>query len=234
MKTICIILARGGSKGLKNKNLRKLNNKPLIYYPIYYAKKSKVIDNIVVSTDSQTIAKVARSFGAEVPFIRPKKLALDSTTTESSLKHALISYETLHKTKFDICVFLTATDVFRETKWITNSVKILKKNKNIESVFSGYKTHKNFWEWNKRSKKWIRIRPWMKKYASRQIKKNKIIREDTGLACASKASLWRKGKRIGDKVHILINEDSFSSIDIHDKNDLDLANFAYKLRFKKK
>ena len=59
---ITIILARGGSKGLKNKNLRKLNGKPLIYYPIDAAKKSKYIGNIIVSTDSQKIASVAKKY----------------------------------------------------------------------------------------------------------------------------------------------------------------------------
>ena len=73
----------------------------------------------------------------------------------------------------------------------------------------------------------------MKKYASRQTKKNKIVREDTGLACASRAYLWRKGRRIGDKVHILVNDDSFTSIDIHNQDDLKLANFAIKLRKRK-
>ena len=81
-----------------------------------------------------------------------------------------------------------------------------------------------------KKKSWKRLKPWMKKYASRQIKKNKIVREDTGLACASRAYLWRKGKRIGDKVHILVNDDSFTSIDIHNQDDLKLANFAIKLR----
>ena len=71
-KIICIILARGGSKGLKKKNLRKINGKPLIYYPIRDAKKTKLIDQIIVSTDDKKIAKTAAKYGAKVPFIRPK------------------------------------------------------------------------------------------------------------------------------------------------------------------
>ena len=233
MKSICIILARGGSKGLKHKNIKKLDGMPLIYYPIMHAKKSKVIDKIIVSTDSYKVAKIAKLHGAEVPFIRPKKLSMDKTSTEDSLKHALLTYEKIIKTKFDICVFLTATDIFRKTNWIVNSVNILKKNRRLESVFSGNETHKNFWEWDKKKKSWKRLKPWMKKYASRQTKKNKIVREDTGLACASRAYLWRKGRRIGDKVHILVNDDSFTSIDIHNQDDLKLANFAIKLRKRK-
>ena len=69
----------------------------------------------------------------------------------------------------------------------------------------------------------------MKNYSSRQVKKY-VVREDTGLFCASKASLWRKGKRIGDNVEIILNDDSFSVIDIHNNEDLRLANAAMKIR----
>ena len=71
-KVICIIPARGGSKGIKNKNLMKVNKKPLIFYPINAALKSKVCDYIFVSTDSDKIAKVAKSYNASVPFLRKK------------------------------------------------------------------------------------------------------------------------------------------------------------------
>jgi len=224
---ITIILARGGSKGLKNKNLRKLNGKPLIYYPIDAAKKSKYIGNIIVSTDSQKIASVAKKFGAIIPFIRPKKLSGSLATTEKTLQHALINYEKLIGRKFKICVFLTATDIFRKISWIDKCVEYLYKNKKIESVFFGYKTSKNYWEY--KNGKWTRLKKWMRVYSSRQIRKT-IVREDTGLACASRAELWRKGKRIGDKVKIYTNEDSFSHIDIHTLEDLKLAEAAKKIR----
>ena len=71
-KVICIIPARGGSKGLKFKNLQKINNKPLIYYPIKAAIRSGVCDKVCVSTDSIEIAKVAKKYGAEVPVLRKK------------------------------------------------------------------------------------------------------------------------------------------------------------------
>ena len=224
---ITIILARGGSKGLKNKNLRKLNGKPLIYYPIDAAKKSKYIGNIIVSTDSKKIASVAKKFGATVPFIRPKKLSGSFATTEKALQHALINYEKLIGRKFKICVFLTATDIFRKVSWIDKCIEYLYKNKKIESVFFGYKTSKNYWEY--KNGKWTRLKKWMRIYSSRQIRKT-IVREDTGLACASRSQLWRRGKRIGDKVKIFTNEDSFSHIDIHTLEDLKLAEAAKKIR----
>ena len=73
-KVLCIIPARGGSKGIKLKNLQLLGGKPLIYYPIKAAIDSKVCDKIIVSTDNHKIAKVAKKFGAEVPFLRKKKI----------------------------------------------------------------------------------------------------------------------------------------------------------------
>ena len=69
---ICIIPARGGSKGLVNKNMLEFNGEPLIVRPIQHAKKSGVIGTILVTTDNKKIAKIAKQFGADVPFLRPK------------------------------------------------------------------------------------------------------------------------------------------------------------------
>ena len=71
-KIICIIPARSGSSGLKNKNIKIINGKPLLYWPIKAAKKSKIIDEIMVTTDSKKIQKKAINFGANAPFLRPR------------------------------------------------------------------------------------------------------------------------------------------------------------------
>ena len=92
-KLICIIPARKGSKGLKNKNIKKLRNIPLIAWSILTAKKCKLIDELIVSTDSIEISKIAKKYGAKVPFIRPKKLANDKSSTFSVLKHAINFYK---------------------------------------------------------------------------------------------------------------------------------------------
>ena len=78
-----------------------------------------------------------------------------------------------------------------------------------------------------------KVSKWMENYTSRQIAP-KLYREDTGLACASRAFLWRKGKRIGKRVKIIINEDSFTGIDIHDHKDIYLADAAMKYLIKNK
>ena len=85
LKIASIILARSGSKGLKNKNILKLNGKPLLYYAIEAAKSSKKIHRVFVSTDSIKISKIAKFYGAEVPFLRNRKYSGDFASTESSL-----------------------------------------------------------------------------------------------------------------------------------------------------
>ncbi len=84
-----IILARKGSKGLKNKNIRRLRNKELIFWPINAAIKSKYIDDVFVSTDCPKILKISKNYGAQVPFLRPKKLAQDKSKSFDAIKHWL-------------------------------------------------------------------------------------------------------------------------------------------------
>lgn len=89
MGIIAIIPARGGSKGLTKKNIKSLNGKPLIFYTIEEAKKSVYIDKVVVSTDDEEIADIAKQIGAEVPFLRPKELAKDDTPGIYPIVHAV-------------------------------------------------------------------------------------------------------------------------------------------------
>ena len=88
-KILGLITARGGSKGLPRKNIRTLLGKPLIAWTIDQALSSKYLDKIVVSTDSKTIADISIEFGAEAPFLRPKKLATDTATSVDVINHAL-------------------------------------------------------------------------------------------------------------------------------------------------
>lgn len=226
---ICIIPARGGSKGIKLKNLRKVCGKPLIYYPIRAAIKSRVCDRILVSTDCEKIKKEAIKFGAEVPFLRKKKYSGDKISTEKTLKNALTEAEIFYNTSFDICVFLTCTNIFRKAAWIRQAVNTLKKNSSIDSSFSVHSFYKHLW--HKVNGIFCKTSNWMHSYTSRQVGK-KIFREDTGLALASRSKFWRNGKRIGKKVHFIVNSDPFTGIDIHTEKDLYLAEMA--MRYQKK
>lgn len=89
MKTLCIIPARGGSKGIPRKNIKLFLGKPLLAWSIETAIRSGVADRTIVSTDDEEIAAIAKKYGAEVPFLRPADLAMDSTPTLSVLQHAV-------------------------------------------------------------------------------------------------------------------------------------------------
>ena len=88
-KPICIIPARAGSKGVSNKNIRLIAGKPLISYTIKSALESKIFSHVIVTTEDKKIAAIAKKYGAEVPFLRPKYLATDSTPMAPVILHAI-------------------------------------------------------------------------------------------------------------------------------------------------
>ena len=88
-KIICLIIARGGSKSLPNKNIIKINKIPLIAYSILQAKQIKFIQRVIVSTDSEKIMKISKKFGAEILFKRPKKISGDLSTDFEVFEHAI-------------------------------------------------------------------------------------------------------------------------------------------------
>ena len=107
MKPICIIPARSGSKRIKNKNIKILNGHPLIGFVINLAKKSKIFQDIVVSTDSIKIAKIAKKYGAKVPFIRCRYLSDDYTPTHLVVQNAVELMNT-YQTKYHFCIYPTS------------------------------------------------------------------------------------------------------------------------------
>lgn len=146
MKIVGIIPARGGSKSIPLKNLRDFCGKPLIAWSILSAKKSD-LDRVVVSTDNENIATVAREYGAQVPFIRPSELAKDDVGMEPVLKHA---YEWLRKNEgyeADALMLLQSTSPLRQTFHINEMLELFKKS-GADSVVSVNETpanHTPYW-----------------------------------------------------------------------------------------
>tara|TARA_B100001146_G_C16194795_1_gene441060 strand:- start:388 stop:1089 length:702 start_codon:yes stop_codon:yes gene_type:complete len=134
-KVLAIIPARSGSKGVKNKNIKSLNEQPLISYTILQAKKSKLISKTIVSTDSNEIAEISRSYGAEVPFIRPKKISQDTSLTYDVVKHCIEFFNKENET-YDIIVLLQPTTPLRPFKIIDKAIEILLQDKRYNSVVS--------------------------------------------------------------------------------------------------
>lgn len=219
LKIASVILARGGSKGLKNKNIIKLSGKPLLYYAIEAAKSSNKIDRVFVSTDSNKIAKTAIYYGAEVPFLRKKKYSNDNTSTESSLRNFLNELEKKQKYSPDIVVYFQTTDIFRKLKLINICIDNLLRNRKVDSSFVVTPVHKNFWK--KDGPKLKRLNT-SKIYLPRQ-KKPSIFREDTGLCLATRNRCITSSNRIGKKVKHVINDSKIDMVDIHNIYDLKIA-----------
>jgi len=131
---LCTICARGGSKGVKNKNIRELNGKPLIAYTVEQAKMSKLFEHIVVSTDSDDIANIAKSYGAEVFFKRGKKLASDTAGKLDVIKDAFVRSEKYYNKKFEYLVDLDVTSPLRSVEDIINAFKQFKSNNNSNLI----------------------------------------------------------------------------------------------------
>ena len=128
MQILYLITARGGSKGVPGKNIRILGEKPLIAYSIEAAKKSIYKGTVVVSTDDDEIAAVAKKYGAEVPFRRPAELATDSASSMDAIMHALDFFSKQNK-KFDIVVLLQPTSPLRTSKHIDEAMKLMQSKK---------------------------------------------------------------------------------------------------------
>ena len=105
MKVLAIIPARKGSKGIKDKNIRLLNGHPLISYSVCAAKKIKKINRIICTTDSNKIAATARRYGAETPFLRPRKYAKDFSSDLEVFEHCLNWLKEKEKTEIYLTIF---------------------------------------------------------------------------------------------------------------------------------
>ena len=133
MKTLVIIPARGGSKGIPRKNIKPLNGKPLIYYSIDCARAICPDEDICVSTDDAEIISVVEQYGLKVPFVRPAELASDTASTYEVLLHALDFYEKQGR-HYDAVVLLQNTSPFRKTEQVKEALDLF--NDSVDMVVS--------------------------------------------------------------------------------------------------
>ena len=130
MKILCLIPARSGSKGISNKNIRLLNNKPLLTWSIEQAKNCKHNMKIIVSTDSEEYKTIALKWGAEVPFLRPKEISKDLSTDYEFIIHALNWLKENQHYCPDIILHLRPTQPHRKVGDIDKCLKIFIENIN--------------------------------------------------------------------------------------------------------
>ncbi|WP_440619453.1 acylneuraminate cytidylyltransferase family protein [Candidatus Pelagibacter sp. HIMB1493] len=220
----CFILARKNSKGLKNKNIVKLLKKPLIYYTVKFAKSSKLVSKVIVSTDDNRISNIAKKLGCYVIYPRPKKLSNDSAKSEDALIHAINNYEA-NFDKISAFSYLQITEPLRPKNILDKCIKVFNKKK-CDSVFAAFKTHKNYWIKDK--KNYFRISPKKQSFLPRQIK-SPVLREDTGVALITKKeNLYKYKSRLGRKIEIIEYDSFHGLVDIHTSKDLKLAKILLK------
>ena len=134
-KILAIVLARGGSKGIKLKNLKKIKGKSLVKITGLFCKKLKFLDEAIISSDNKKIIQEGLKSGLKAPFLRPKELSGDLISDEKVLIDVLKKTENYNNTKYDIVLSLPPTSPFREKKDVIQAIKLLI-YKNFDSVWT--------------------------------------------------------------------------------------------------
>jgi CMP-N-acetylneuraminic acid synthetase len=145
MATLCVISARGGSRGLPGKNIRPMLGKPLIVWSIEQALSTAEIDRVVVSTDSENIAAIACEAGAEVPFIRPPHLATSEAGKFGVFKHALDACAAHYREEYEFYLDLDCTNPLRDVSDISACIAQYRecRHRGVDGVFTICSARKN-------------------------------------------------------------------------------------------
>ena len=221
-KILGLILARGGSKGIKQKNITKLCGQPLIAWTINSALKSKILTDLILSTDSAKIAKIGKKLGADVPFIRPSKFAKDNTPSVDAIVHAIKWLRRKGK-NYEFVVLLEPTSPLRDHNDIDQAIKKIIKLK-AQSLVSVSKAEALNPAYLYKKTKAEKIRPfktYKKKYIRRQDIEPVYFME--GTIYISKVSTLLKKKTFCHKNTLMYEVPKWKSIEIDDSLDLILA-----------
>ena len=223
LKIIAIIPCRSGSKGIKDKNILKLFGKPLIYYSIRFAKSCSFIDRVIVSTDSKKYARIAKKIGAEVQFLRPKKISGDNSLDIDFFKHAINFLKNKQQYHPDIIIQLRPTSPVRKLKIMKKALNILLRNKDISSVRSISKLPKNIYKCFFLTKKNI-LEPAVKKFKNKKEFFN-LPRQNlpnsyflNGVYEIFRSKLIKKNMISGKNIYGIVTKENF---DIDTREDLE-------------
>lgn len=221
-----LIPARGGSKGVKDKNIRPLLGKPLIAYSIECGLSCPSIDHLIVSTDSEKIAEISKRYGAEVPFMRPAELARDDTPMMSVLEHAINEYEALYKLYVDGVVLLDATSPIRTVDDVENCIRIFK-NGDCDAVISVVPSKRNpYFNMVISKNGYISIVIESKKPITRRQDCPPVYDLNNSIWVFSKKAILQK-KRIPEKSMMYLMDTKYS-VDIDSEIDFKILEFLMK------
>ena len=217
---IAIILARGGSKGIKMKNLTKINGKPLIYWSIKSCLNSKKIHSTWVSSDNIRILNYSKKIGAKI-ILRPKKYAKDNTSSEKSWLHAVNFLK--DKINFENIVGLQPTSPKRDHDDLDNAIKIYKKD-NLDSLFSSTEILDRF-VWKKKGSKLIPNYNYLKRPRRQDLPTTYL--ENGSFYIFNKNKFLKVNNRLFGKIGVYQMKKT-NSFQIDDKIDINILNLLFK------
>ena len=225
MKNLCIIPARGGSKRIPHKNVKPFLGKPMLAYSIETAMKSGLFHEIMVSTDDEEIAKVAKQYGAAVPFMRSAEAASDFATTNDVLKEVLSKYKEMGQEFDNFCCFYATAPLVQETDVVAAYERLLQSD--FVCVYPVVQFSYPIWRCLDLADDGTMSRHWPEFENSRSQDLPKEY-HDTGTFYWYKTKLWlsEKGKVGG----IEVSETTIQDIDT--ETDWALAEMKYKLLYK--
>ena len=223
MKILCIIPARGGSKGIPKKNIIDFVGKPLIAHSISQAINSKYITDVVVSSDSDEILEVSKLYGA-ITLKRPDDISTDTSSSESALTHTI---QTLN-TDYDYIVFLQATSPLRTTKDIDNCIETLITN-NLDSVFSA-SILEDMLIWKSNGETFEGVNYDYKNRKRRQDSEIQYV-ENGSIYVFKKEGFIKNNNRLFGKIGLSLME-SWKMFEIDASEDLELCEIIFKNKLK--
>ena len=227
---LCVISARGGSKGLPNKNIKNILGKPLIAWSIEQALSVKEIDKVVVSTDSPLIAKISNKYGAEIPFLRPKNISISTSPKFDVFKYSLSKCEKIYKSNINFYLDLDCTNPLRSVSDIKNIIKFYKKNKNkVDGVFTISEARKNpyFNMVEKNKNGTLKICKKMKKPIIRRQDAPKVYEHVASMYVLNPKFIKKKNNLLDGKM-LGFEMPQEKSLDIDSSYDFELIKFLMK------
>lgn len=211
---IAVIPARGGSKGLRRKNIQPVAGKPLVAHSVAHALAVREIDLVVVSSDDAAILRAGKKAGAEA-VLRPKNLASDTARTEDALLHALDAVEKAHG-RFDFVITLEPTHPFRRPETIRQAIALVSSGR-YDSCMTLTEDRTDFWR--RAAGTFRRLFP---NAPRRRQDREPLYKENSLVYVTSTAALRRRRFVIGARPGFLVTPEA-ESLDIHTQADLDLA-----------
>jgi CMP-N,N'-diacetyllegionaminic acid synthase len=219
---LAIIPAKKNSNRLKYKNIKIFHKKPLIWFSIKEALKAKKISHLIVSTDSNKIAKLSKKFGADVPFLRPKNICKKDSSLLDVCRHAINYLERKNKKKYSSVIALQPTSPLRLSKDIDNAVRIYKKNK--ADVLASFTEAKPL-DWYRELTKNGKFKNFIsnKNSTYQTAKKNFLL--NGAIYIFSAEFLKSKKKKFKMFSYVMPNE---RSVDIDNQLDFEYASYLYR------